>query len=214
MAVTYGFMRQGLQVREYSKKISRHMRLEHNILGIITKDIQSAQWIDNAPIPIISFKPDSTHATSSRLELLGYSRLYDGETKTSTYLNKITYAIDLMDDGINYALYRRKQYTDTQSNRDSGWEYLYGPLVNVSVTAWDAKTKEWVETFSSAKKRALPSLIQVVIEFPPEDETSEGLIISRKIALYDQLTFIKASAGEESENSGSKNFRNKEDITH
>ena len=87
LVVTYGFMHHSLKVRTYSSKLSRDLQLEHNLLGIISKDIKNAQWIDNSPIAILSIKPDEVFSSSSRLELLTWCKLYDAKNKTSSYRN-------------------------------------------------------------------------------------------------------------------------------
>ena len=196
MAVSYGFMRQGLEVRRYSRTLSRRQRLEHNLLQMLSKDIESSQWIQNAPRDIISFRPDSTHPTSSRLELVANTRNYDSESKTATYLNRVSYAVDLMEDGENYALFRRKKSIHQKQSQDAKWEYIYGPLANFTITAWDAKKEEWVDTFSSNAAKKLPAVVEIIIEFPPEDGEIEGDIIRRKIPTYDRSIFKKATVEE------------------
>lgn len=204
MAVSYSFMRQGLQVREHSKRISRQMRLEHNLLENISRDIQAAQWIDESPIEILAFKPDSVHPSSSRLEMLSFSKLYNAEEATSSYLNRVSYALDLMPDGEHYALYRRRRIQMVKSGDAGRWEYLYGPLRNFSLRVWDDKKEEWLDTFSSTKAKKLPTVIWIQIELPAPAGEESGETIERKIVLHDRLLFKKAQSSDEGDTSNAE----------
>ncbi|GEM_PF-4097629 len=192
MGVTYGFMRQGLLVREHSKQISRQIRLEHNLLNTISKDIQGAQWIDASPIEIFNLQKDKVHPSSSKLQMLSFSKLYNPETQTNTYLNQITYAIDLMPNGENYALYRQKISLNDLKDDSNNWEYIYGPITDFTVQVWDKDKSDWLDKFSSGKSKALPNIVQIIIQLPKTDLQNKSIIFQRKIVLHNNTTFKKA----------------------
>lgn len=192
-------------VRETNKRVVNELQVEHNILALISEDLENCQWISDRHPNILIVEDDPNNTGVHSIDMVSYFKKINAETKKVTWLNEVAYRLSQNSNDDYYSLLRRTDSGfDRPRNKGGHWSLVHDQIAGLNFRCYDGK--EWQEAWNSKKEKSMPQAIEIILTLPPNNKDNnedQDLIQKRRFVLYEHPIKFKLKIPEEGDDSDS-----------